>query len=43
MSPVSSATSMNWPGISSGRSGGCQRTSASSPTTAPLPSSTIGW
>ena len=43
MSPDSSATSMNWSGGRSPRTGCCQRSNASNPTTRPSPSPMIGW
>ena len=43
IAPLSSATGMNSPGETSPRSGWFQRTSASTPMTAPPSSVTIGW
>jgi hypothetical protein len=43
MSPVSSATGMNWTGDTWPSSGLCQRSSASTPTSRPLPALTCGW
>jgi hypothetical protein len=41
--PLSSATSMNWSGAITPRTGCCQRTSASKPTASSVCRSTIGW